>query len=470
MAKKPTVSTTFNAIDKVSKPMKKITKNVKKFALGATIAFAATAAAAGKVVQSVNRFAEAGDEIAKTSRKIGLSVEALQELRFAADRSGVSGEAFSDAMKKMNKNVGDLRANTGMLTTYLNKSNPALKEQLKNVETNEEAFALLTEEIANIKNPMDKAALAQAAFGRAGQDLIVMTENGVEGINELREEARKYGNIISGEAAAASEKFVDSMTNMKAAIQGVKNRALAPLMESLQPVIQSISDWVAANQDLINQKIQKVFEGISKAGEILYKLWDSGLIPAIIAGVGAFKLIMGAIAIYKGIMATATALQIAFGIAVNASIWPITATVAIIAGVIAIIVLLIKNFDKVKEVAKAVWGAVKNFFGKIGDFILGIWEKISEPFKKIVDFFSTGITGTKTEISAAEERGMAAASGGAYPGMMSANQGMMSSQTTTVQRATMDINLTGLPNGTSVRQKGVADPITVNYELGGGGL
>jgi len=467
MAKKPTVSTTFNAIDKITSPMKKMTKNVKKFAIGATVGFVAVAAAGAKVVQSVNKFAEAGDEIAKTARQIGLSSEALQELRFAADRSGVSGESFSNAMKKMNKNVGDLRANTGMLTTYLNKSNPALAEQLKNVESNEEAFALLTEEIANIKNPMDKAALAQAAFGRAGQDLIVMTENGTEGIKDLREEAKKYGNIISNEAAASSERFVDSMTNMKAAIQGVKNRALAPLMESLQPIIDRMADWIAANQDLINQKIQKVFEGISKAGKILYKMWDNGLIPAVLAAVGVFKILYP-------LITTIIALKKAWAIAqltLNAVLLanPVGLIIAGVALLIAGIILLVKNFDKVKEVAKSLWGSVKTYFGKIRDFVLNIWNKIKEPFEKVIEFFGGGVKGASLNIDEAQSRGMAAAGAGGIQGLVGANDGVINS-TTTVQRAMLDVNFHGTPAGTTFKQKGVVDPITLNDGYGMAGL
>lgn len=445
---RPTVSTTFNAIDKVTGPMKKITKNVKTFAVGATVAFAATAAAAGKVVQSVNKFAEAGDEIAKTSRIIGLSVESLQELRFAADRSGVSADTFSTAMQKLNKNVGDLQAGTGTLTTLLNKTNPALAEQLKLAESNEEAFNLLVEQIANIENPMERAALAQAAFGRAGQDLIVMAENGVDGINALREEARKYGNVISTEAATASEQFVDSMTNMRSAIQGVKNRALAPLMTALQPVIQSISDWVAANQDLINQKIQNTITAIGKAAQLVAKLWNNGLIPAVLAGVAAFKILTTGLAAYKAIMVAVKAVQIGLNVAMAAN--PIGLIIAGVTALIAITVLLIKNWEKVKTV------------------ILGIWEKIKVPFEKVSEFFG-GVKGTQADTSAAQSRGMAAA-GGNIPGMMSANQGMLSTQTTTVNRSVVDINMAGLPNGSSVRQKGQAQGVSLNYGYGGGSL
>lgn len=440
---KPTVSTTFTAVNKMTGPIKKMGASVKGFARSSAIAFGAVVGATGAVVAGVNKFAEAGDEIAKTSRKIGLSAEALQELRFAADRSGVSSEAFTTALEKMNKNVGDLRAGTGTLTTLLNKSNKALAEQLKLADSNDEAFTMLIDEISKIENPMDRAALAQAAFGRAGQDLIVMAENGTAGIAELRKEAQKYGNVISTEAANNSEKFVDSMTNMKAAINGVKNNALLPLMQTLQPIIQRMADWAAANQDLINQKITDFFEKIKDITLTIKNLWDSGLIPAVLAGVAAFKLLYPVITTIIALKKAWAATQLTLNAVLMAN--PIGLIIAGVSALIAITVLLIKNWEKVKET------------------ILKVWNKIKEPFEKVAQFFGGGIEGAGADIQAAQQRGMAAA-GGVIPG------GVIRNETSTVSRSTVDINMSGLPQGTSVRQTGRAPGVSLNYGYGGGRL
>lgn len=437
---KPTVSTTFNAVNKMKGPLAKMGQQVKKFS---KFAIAGAGVALGAVAVGVNKFAEAGDEVAKSARKIGLSVEALQELRFAADRSGVSGEAFTNAMKKMNKNVGDLRANTGMLTTYLNKSNPALKEQLQNVETNEEAFALLTTAISDIKNPMDKAALAQAAFGRAGQDLIVMTEDGVEGIEALREEARKYGNIISTEAAASSEKFVDSMTNMKNAGLSLRNKALGPLIDKLQPLIQRMADFIAANDKLINQGIDKTFTAIGTAVRIVSGLWTSGLIPAVLSGVAAFAAITKAIAAYKTILAIAKGIQIAFNFVLSAN--PIGLIIIVIAALIAGLVLLVVHWDKVKKK------------------ILAVWEKIKVPFEKIGQFFGGG----KTPQNAASKGNDLFSSDAALLGR---NDNVVRSQSTITNQSQLDINMGGFPSGTTAKQTGNIPNMTLNTGFGQAGL
>lgn len=423
---KPKVSTTFNAKNKMKGPLAKMSQQIKRFS---KIAIAGAGIALAAVAVGVNKLSKAGDEIAKTARKIDISVEALQELRFAADRSGVSAEAFSDAMKKMNKNIGDLRVNTGMLTTFLNKQNPELKEQLINVKNNEEAFALLTEEISKTENPFDRAALAQAAFGRAGQELIIMMENGTDGIKELREEARKYGNIISTEAAAASEKFVDSLTNLKNAGLSLRNKALGPLIDKLQPLIQRMADFIAENDKLISQGINKTFDTIGKAvGGLVgfFKEWGPLLMdiaPWILGVAGAIKVL---------------------NIAMSAS--PIGIFLTAAAALVGTLGLLEKKFGFGKAIAEEAGGGI----------------------------FSSEFEENRRRRFRESERGQAQAAqreaAFADPRLLSRNAGIVQSQSTITNQSQLDITMSGFPQGTTAKQKGAIPNMTLNTGFRQAGL
>lgn len=225
--------------------------------------------------------AQAGDEAAKTSRQIGMSAQALQELRFAADRQGISNTEFTNSMIKMNRLVGESRVGTGALTTFLRKSNPALLDQIKAVDNSEQAFKLLMNELNQIPNQMDKAALANAAFGRSGAKMLIMAEGGTSAIAALREEAKKYGGVISNETAANSEMLIDAMTNMKSSFQGVKNIIGGALIPAFTALSQKTADLVSGNKNLIGQKISSFFDRIKMAIDVLR--------PGVTAFIGAIK-------------------------------------------------------------------------------------------------------------------------------------------------------------------------------------
>ena len=67
--------------------------------LSGVLAGVAGVAAVGGLAVLVKRSIDAADSITKTADAIGISTDALQELRFAADLSGVSVESLDKALK-----------------------------------------------------------------------------------------------------------------------------------------------------------------------------------------------------------------------------------------------------------------------------------------------------------------------------------------------------------------------------------
>ena len=83
-----------------------IGRNARRLAVGATIA-------GGAIFGVASSTAQLGDEVAKTADKLGIGIGELQELRYAAERSGVSTSAFDTALEKMTKNIGLAMEGTG---------------------------------------------------------------------------------------------------------------------------------------------------------------------------------------------------------------------------------------------------------------------------------------------------------------------------------------------------------------------
>jgi len=489
MAKKPTVSTTFNAKNKLSGPLAKMKKQVAGFAKAAAVGFGVAAVAIGRATL---KFAESGDQIAKTASKLGVTAEELQELRFAADRSGASAETLDNALGKMNKNVGDLRAGTGALNTLLNKTNPALAEQLKNASGNAEAFEIMSDALSNTENDFDKAALAQAAFGRAGMELINLTADGADGVKALREEAKKYGGIISNDAAKSSEKFMDSLTNMKASFQGVLYQGIGPLVEKFQPYLQQMAEYISANKDLIGQKIEKVFQAVEKTVKTLVILWDSGLLPALIAGASAFYVLTKAMAAGKAAIELFKVAQIALNFAMSAN--PVGLIIVGVAFLIGLIALIVIKWDE--------WGAaIGTWMGIISPayaIIFGIvaivkelqmsWAGISAAFTEggfIEGIKTIGATITQMILKPVEQvLGLLSKIPGVgekFAKMQSNVNSAMSNNREYIDRykpisensggvkqSNLNVNFANAPAGTSFSQKGTAPGININTGQRGG--
>ncbi len=123
----------------------------------------------------------------------------------------------------------------------------------------------------------------------------------------------------------------------------------------------------------------------------------------------AWTLVNGAIAIWNGIAGLATTLTTAFGSAVAFLTSPIGLVILAIAALIFAIVLLVKNWDKVKEAAEKVWNWIVETWGKAADWfrtnvvdpIKAMWEELEAFFtgKPIEQSLEIGPGATPEEIA-----------------------------------------------------------------------
>ena len=308
------IAVVIGAVDKASAPIRRIGARIAGSLGGAvrrvgsgirrltnTMAVAVPAAAVGAaygIWHLTESYAEQTDAMAKLVRRSGLQLQAYQELRHAANLAGVSQAQFDSAIVKFTRNVGDAKAGTGALATLLKKVSPELLKQVKAAKSNGEALEIMLFAMGSLDDPTKRAALAAAAFGEAGQSMTLMLEGGPEGMRKAREEARRLGGVLDGEAAAAAEAYCDDMARLKLAINGVKTAIGRALIPVLQPMVQHMTEWLAANRELVSSKIaeyvQAIGEWIGDAIDTL-KGWDwSGALEGAKEVWGVVKDIAGA--------------------------------------------------------------------------------------------------------------------------------------------------------------------------------
>jgi hypothetical protein len=327
--------------NEVQKKQEELMKGAEKAALGYFAALAAGVAAIGVATQKT---AEAGDQFAKTSRIIGMTAETFQELDYAAKMSGVDN--LKGSLEKLNKSVADVKSGTGTLTTYLKNNDQQLLSQLENVNSNEEAFNLLMDAISKAPDEFSRAELAQAAFGKSGQQLILLANEGADGISNLREEARKYG-VISNETAANSEAFLDAQARLKAALTGVSTELTAGLLPGLTETITKIADFIAG---IDNWEEKLEIAGYALAG--------------VTAGLTTFLIVAKGSALIHGLATAFRALTAA--IASN----PIGAIAVVITAVLVPALLaLYKNWDTVQTYLQQGIARVQFAFSWLGSVI-----------------------------------------------------------------------------------------------------
>ena len=172
-------------------------------------------------------------------------------------------------------------------------------------------------------------------------------------------------------------------------------QSIADVIESIQPVLQEIGKvfgdiWESIILPALTWLIET---GIPTALELLSKVFDflgehEGIITVLITAVLTFIATFGGLSIVTGIVETVggafKGLLGVFGTikhgaevvgaAFSALSSPIGIAIAAIAAIIAIGVLLWKNWDTIKEVASNVWSFVTTTFDNFRQFLSGIFS------------------------------------------------------------------------------------------------
>ena len=265
----------FSRVQRSLGALKKSLFNVKAL-IGAAFGALAVRALSRVVTKAV----DAADSIAKTSRAIGITSDKLQELRFAADISGISMTTLDSAMLGFSKRVGEARAGTGTLFTILNKTDEALLANVQSAGSVDEAFDLITQAANAMGNEMDKSALLSAAFGRTAGTAF---KNLVPDIERLSARARELGLVIDASLLLKAEDTKDKLTEL-GAVLNVKfmnfvlqnARVIDQLADALMNAATAAGEWLAdmgpsetANIDSLDRRIVALNNKLKELNETI---------------------------------------------------------------------------------------------------------------------------------------------------------------------------------------------------------
>jgi len=214
-----------------------ITKSVFSFkgALGALTG-------AGGIGLLVDRALDLGDSIAKTSAKLGLSAERLQEYRYAAERSGVETRTLDMALQRFTRRVAEAAVGKGELKDILEQYNIAVMDSAGNTRRTTDVFRDLADVISNTENPAERLRIAFKAFDSEGAALVNMLKNGSAGLDDYADRARKLGIILEDRLISGSERARDAVDDLGKVIQTNFSRVVLENVESLTSAVEQLAE------------------------------------------------------------------------------------------------------------------------------------------------------------------------------------------------------------------------------------
>lgn len=375
------------------KKMQKVTKSIKQvgnkmqktgeaLTKGISLPILAAATALGGIVVSS---AKTADELLRLADVTGMTTTEIQQMQYAAQQLGTDFDTIEGAQTKLTRSIADAASGNKDAIKSFESIGVAIYDTNGNLKNAPTLFNEVIDALGKVNDPVLRDAAAMDLMGKSARDLNPLIKAGSTEIERLKKEALDTGAVLSGEAVNKLAEFNDKMDamRMRAQVAGAEiGMKLLPVFEKLIGFIEKYV--IPFIQDIVDR-----FAALPAPVQI------------IIGVLAALLLILPPLIMFLGAMA----------LSVTAISWPVIGVVAGIAALIAVIMLLWSNWDKVQKFFLWTWDLIKKAFSfafdnipivklfkfihdnwdKVQGFLLYTWDAIKTGFKAainwIVDMF-----------------------------------------------------------------------------------
>jgi len=392
-----------------TKPIDRLNKSLSDMKSSVKIIGAVAVSTVGTIFGLAASVATAGDEAAKTAKRIGVGVEALQEYQFVAQLAGSSTNEMTSALEGLTFGIAEARKGGGKLIEPLIRLNQLTgKDLLTNLGSAEDTMLGLADTFALITDDAEKASLAQKIFGGSGLAMVNVLNQGSDAIRRQRREARELGVVLSEKATKNSELFIDAMLRVKSVLIGVRNAVGAELLPFITELMDQFRIWVLLNKELIRQKLSSFIKVMIGATRILVEFFKKlfraieGLIFVMGGLENAVRIVLGLLILIGGakLLSGIGNLTVAIGVGL-AQAFTVAGRAAILAQAqmllipiaiglaVAALFLVIEDIVGFFQGKKSVFGLLVDNFDMLSDKLTGFVAGITEKVKAVV---KTGLT------------------------------------------------------------------------------
>jgi len=256
--------------------------NLDRSAAMAGKALAVITAAAAAVGFAVKKSLDSVDELAKSSRQLGMTAADLQAFRNSASLAGVSSDELTNAFRRLQVNIGQVTSKgTGPAKDALDRLGISL-DQLRGLDAGQQ-FKVIAEEISKIPDPAVRAATATELLGRQGPRLL-------EAANEferIRKESEQLGLALTAVDTAAIERAGDAMSEISMIATGFIQKLtaeLAPILEVIATRIKNAIMEMGGLDVVIRERVIPAFKLAAQVAAALIAYIAAAKIVAIAAG------------------------------------------------------------------------------------------------------------------------------------------------------------------------------------------
>ena len=181
------------------------------------------------------------DTLGKTSDQLGVSVEFLQAFQIAAEEAGSSSEGANKALLKFSKNIGEAGRGLKTQADLFKDLGVSIRDSSGNLKGTEQLLLETADGIAALGSSAEKNSALTNLFGRSGQQLFAILNQGGDAVAGLKDKMLELGIGISSEAVDAVERFNDTSNILSRQLNSLKDNVFAAFLPILQTFVNQFT-------------------------------------------------------------------------------------------------------------------------------------------------------------------------------------------------------------------------------------
>jgi hypothetical protein len=225
----------------------------------------------------------AADSVVKTSEKLGVGAQALQEYQFAAQKSGVQIRTFNMGLQRFARRTAEAAKGTGEAKDALREMGIQLRDNQGKLRPADDLLLDVADSISKVSDEGEKVRLAFKLFDSEGVSLINMLKGGSDALSAMRQEARDTGGVFSEEFLNASAQMTNQLLRLKMSTQGLKVMFVNALFPALNAGIEWFMDMVKGMRETLKgtKLLQVALGALAAAATVLVFVLGFKLLGAV---------------------------------------------------------------------------------------------------------------------------------------------------------------------------------------------
>lgn len=225
---------------------------------------------------ALKQFSSQIDDLAKASSRLGLTVNELQSLQFAASQTGASAEELEKGLTRFSRAISEASTGIGTGLRSFEALGVKVTDAQNNLRPTSELLDEVSDRLAQIESPADRVRIAFDLFGRSGVNLVNTLQNGSAEVEKLQGKFNDLTLTLTDEQAKAVEEANDLFDTLGRTFssfgQQITAFVLPPLANFAKLLTQKIVLGFAFAIDAARNFVNFFIDAFNKIGETITAL------------------------------------------------------------------------------------------------------------------------------------------------------------------------------------------------------